>query len=245
MRNRLVVCCENRRKSEPFTQALLLMGIDAEHIDVITPEETHGELPNRAARAAGVVLCGGPDLDPRRYGEEPRADANLCVLPELDLMDWSLLEGAAEGRTPVWAICRGMQTVNVFQGGTLWQDLPSQLDNVLEHQPDAPHDAIAHPIRIVSRSESFAEILESDRTEVNSRHHQAVRQLGRQIQSIAESPDGVVEVVALEREDWWVKGVQWHPENLMHVAEQRQLWAEFLSAANDKARSAGSLPLLD
>ena len=245
MRNRLVVCCENQRKSEPYTQALLLMGIDAESIDVVTPEEPHEELSHRGAEAAGVVLCGGPDLDPRWYGEEPRADANLFVLPELDLMDWNLLEGAEAGRTPVWAICRGMQTFNVFQGGTLWQDLPSQIDNVLEHQPDTPHEAMAHPIRIVSRSESFADILRSDQTEVNSRHHQAVRKLGKQIQGVAESPDGVVEVVALDGEDWWVKGVQWHPENLMHVAEQRQLWAEFLSAANDKATAEGARLLPD
>lgn len=240
MRNRLVVCCESQRKSEPYTEALLLMGIDAESIDVVTPEEPHEELSKRGAQAAGVVLCGGPDLDPRWYGEEPRADANLSVLPELDLMDWNLLEGAADGRTPVWAICRGMQTFNVFQGGTLWQDLPSQFDDVLEHRPDAPHDSMAHAIKVVSRSESFAEILESESTEVNSRHHQAVRKLGKQVRRIAESPDGVVEVVALERMDWWVKGVQWHPENLMHLAEQRRLWSEFIAAANDKATATGA-----
>ena len=244
-RSRLVVCCENRRKSEPYTQALVLMGIDVEDIELVTPEEPQEELSNRAAAAAGVVLCGGPDLDPRWYGEEPRSDASLSVHPELDLLDWRLLEGAAEGRTPVWAICRGMQTFNVFQGGTLWQDLPSQVDDVLEHRPDAPHDSMAHPIRVISRRETFAEILASDRTEVNSRHHQAVRHLGKQIEPIAESPDGVVEVVALDRDDWWVKGVQWHPENLMHVAEQRLLWAEFLSAANEKAKEVGATPLLD
>lgn len=239
MRDRLVVCCESQRKSEPYLQALLLMGIDAERIELVTPEGERTDLNHLGSRAAGLVLCGGPDLDPHWYGEETRSDANLSVLPELDHMDWSLLQGAAEGRTPVWAICRGMQTFNVFQGGTLWQDLPSQCDQALEHRPDAPHDSMAHPIRIVANRESFARILSSEHTEVNSRHHQAVRQLGDRIVRVAESPDGVTEVLVLDRDDWWVKGVQWHPENLMHMAEQRQLWAEFLAAADAKARQNG------
>ena len=242
MRDRLVVCCENRQKSEPYSQALVLMGIAVEKIQLVTPEESPQGLDHLAAAAAGVVLCGGPDLDPQRYGEEPRSDANLSVLPELDRLDWTLLEGAAEGKTPVWAICRGMQTFNVFQGGTLWQDLPSQRQNSLEHRPDAPHESMAHAIRIVARQESFAEILDGEQTEVNSRHHQAVRRLGKQIVPVAESPDGVIEVLALDRQDWWVKGVQWHPENLMHLEEQRRLWAEFLSAANEKAEAAGTPP---
>jgi putative glutamine amidotransferase len=244
LRDRIVVCCENRRKSGPYTEALLLMGVDVENILLLTPEETPENVVNLGAGAAGVVLCGGPDLDPQRYGEQPRTDANLSVLPALDLMDWNLLQGAAEGRTPVWAICRGMQTFNVFQGGTLWQDLPTQLEAVLEHQPNAPHESLAHPIRVVSHRQSFARILEGDRIQVNSRHHQAVRQLGKQIERVAESPDGVVEVLALDRADWWVKGVQWHPENLMHIPEQRLLWAEFLAAANAKAEKAGTARLL-
>lgn len=245
MRDRLVVCCENRRKSEPYVEALLLMGIDAEKIQLVTAEEPQGGLSTVGADAAGVVLCGGPDLDPQFYGEELRPDASLSILPELDLMDWTLLEGAEEGRTPVWAICRGMQTFNVFQGGTLWQDLPTQVGYALEHRPDSPHEAFAHPIRVLTRQESFAELLDDELTEVNSRHHQAVRHLGRQIVRIAESPDGVLEVLALDRQDWWVKGVQWHPENLMHVSVQRLLWAEFLTAADHKAKSSGAGSLLD
>ena len=104
MRDRIVVCCENRRKSGPYTEALLLMGVDVENILLLTPEETPENVVNLGAGAAGVVLCGGPDLDPQRYGEQPRTDANLSVLPALDLMDWNLLQGAAEGRTPVWPI---------------------------------------------------------------------------------------------------------------------------------------------
>jgi putative glutamine amidotransferase len=243
LRDRLVVCCESQRKAEPYLKSLLLMGIDAEKIHLATPEEPDQNLSSVAAEAAGVVLCGGPDLDPRWYGELARSDAKLSILPDLDQMDWTLLEGTREGRTPVWAICRGMQTFNVFQGGTLWQDLPSQVQGVLEHQPEGPDDSMAHPIRLLARQETFAEILGVETTEVNSRHHQAVRTLGRQIIRVAESPDGVLEVLALDRQDWWVKGVQWHPENLMHLQVQRRLWSEFLDAADAKAHNSGTGPL--
>ena len=160
-------------------------------------------------------------------------------------MDWSLLEGAEEGRTPVWAICRGMQTFNVFQGGTLWQDLPSQVQGALEHRPDGPHDSLAHTIEILDRQEVFADLLDDEPTEVNSRHHQAVKDLGRDLVQVAASPDGVLEVLALGRSDWWAKGVQWHPENLVHLPVQRRLWLEFLASADAKARAAGAAPLLE
>lgn len=226
-------------------EALLLLGIDTEKIQVVTADDPDRDLSSLGASAAGVVLCGGPDLDPGWYGEEGLADAHLSILPELDLMDWTLLEGAEEGRTPVWAICRGMQTFNVFQGGTLWQDLPLQVEGVLEHSPDGPHDSMAHSIRILTRQEAFAAVMDNPSAEVNSRHHQAVRDLGRELVRVAESPDGVLEVLALDRQDWWVKGVQWHPENLMHLAVQRRLWSEFLGAADAKARASGAGPLID
>ena len=151
-------------------------------------------------------------------------------MPELDKLDLELLEGAANGMTPVWAICRGMQIVNVFQGGSLWQDLPTQFNGVIDHSPEVPHDAVVHAIEAVSESDSFADFLSSKDLQVNSRHHQAVKDLGENVQVLAKSPDGVVEVLALESETWWVKGVQWHPENLMDLEIQRALWNEFLEA---------------
>ena len=227
----VVVCCENRSKSEPYLEALSALGVAEESLVLVTPEGTPGDLEALAAGSAGVVLCGGPDLNPRWYGEQPKADANLSILPALDEMDWALLEGAKTARTPVWAICRGMQIFNVFQGGSLWQDLPSQLDNVLEHSPDASYDTLAHPIHVTDPGDSFSELLAAEETRVNSRHHQAVRDLGRQVRPLAESPDGVVEVMVYEDTAWWVKGVQWHPENLMHIPLQRQLWSEFLEVS--------------
>ena len=244
MRDPLVVCCENRRKSEPYTEALLMMGVDPERLYLVTPEEPQAELTELGAQAAGIVLCGGPDLGPEWYGEQPRDDAQLSILPELDRMDWQLLEGAETGRRPVWAICRGMQTFNVFQGGTLWQDLPTPLPHGIEHRPPGPDDALAHEIRVTDPDDTFAELLADEPVEVNSRHHQAIRELGRQVRPLAESADGVIEVMALDRQDWWVKGVQWHPENLMHLSLQRRLWHEFLTTVDRTATTHGAAPVV-
>jgi putative glutamine amidotransferase len=239
VRDPIVVCCESRRKAEPYVRALTLAGVTEEVIRLLTPEAPQRDLAPIAAGAAGLVLCGGPDLEPRWYGEEPRQDANLSVVPELDRMDWELLTGARQGRTPVWAICRGMQVVNAFQGGTLWQDLPSQVPGALDHAPGGPHEAMAHPVRVNGVRDRFGELLGRNGIQVNSRHHQAVRELGRELLAVADSPDGILEVLGLEGRDWWVRGVQWHPENLMHIETQRLLWAEFLRAARRKTSARG------
>lgn len=242
MSRHIAVCCESREKAGPYLAALVGLGVSEEDLLLITPGDSPDGLAALAARSAGVVLCGGPDLDPRYYGEPPREDARLSIRPELDRLDWELLHGARSGRTPVWAICRGMQIVNVFQGGTLWQDIPSQLDGVLEHDPDGPDDAMAHEVRTVCRRDGFAEVLDGGRIQVNSRHHQAVKGLGKDLSIVGESPDGLAEVLSLDDSDWWVRGVQWHPENLLHVAAQRMLWLQFLERARQRMTSAEARP---
>lgn len=241
MKSQLVVCCESRTKSEPYVESLLLMGVRAEALELLTPESDRGDLQNLSAQAAGLVLCGGPDLATWRYGETPRVDADLSVNEPLDQLDWDLIAGAQQGKTPVWAICRGMQIVNVFQGGTLWQDLPSQMPDGIEHRPDGPDEAMAHTVHVVAKREKFGELLDDQPTAVNSRHHQAVKDLGKDLLMVAESPDGVAEVLVLESGGWWVKGVQWHPENLMHLPLQRQLWEDFLRQAESKMVANGSI----
>ncbi len=227
MNRTILVCCETLEKSAPYVEGLKVSGVAAGRIEVITPDEGNGELAARAAVAAGLVLCGGPDLEPWRYGEKPEPDAKLALVPELDQIELDLLAGAEQGKTPVWAICRGMQTFNVFKGGTLWQDIDTQLEHTLDHQVPEPLDAMAHSVEVVDRDESFGRLLARSGTRVNSRHHQAVKVVGRDLTVVAKSPDGLIEVLILSSTDWWVKGVQWHPENLLHIEVQRLLWAEF------------------
>ena len=234
MSGSILVCCENRKKSVPYVQGLELSGVAADRIQVLTPEERPRELELRAAQAAGLVLCGGPDMEPWRYGEEPEPKAELSLLPELDQMELDLLSGASQGRTPVWAICRGMQTVNVFQGGALWQDIGTQIEDAFNHHVPEPLDAMAHPVEVVHSDESFGRLLARAATRVNSRHHQAVKVVGRDLTVVARSPDSLIEVLVLCSSDWWVKGVQWHPEDLLHIEVQRLMWAEFVEVASEK-----------
>ena len=231
---KILVAVENHDKAVHYVDALKASGLPVEDIRVFVPEgESVEDLRELAAQAAGLVLCGGPDMDPRRYGEEPREDANLSLDLPLDELDWTLLSGADDGKTPVWAICRGMQTVNVYRGGSLWQDIYSQLPTelgreVIGHDIPDPLHAAAHTIEVTTRDNWLAEALDHDRVEVNSRHHQALKELGDGVIKIAESEDGVLEAMSLEDGDWWVHGVQWHPENLVEHPVHRNLWREFI-----------------
>ena len=211
----------------PYVEALCAMGVDHDSIDVHTPADHAAEPQRAAAQAGGLVFCGGPDLEPQRYGEEPLADANLSLMPELDALEFALLEGAEEARTPVWGICRGMQLLNVYLGGTLHQDLALQHPGVDVHHVAKPLDHLAHRIEVKDRSVRIGERLADEEVWVNTRHHQAVARLAPGVRPVASSPDGVLEVMTVDS-DWWIQAVQWHPENLVDLPLQRTLWADFL-----------------
>lgn len=232
----ILLSTSSEEAAAPYVEALKAVGFSAEEIDIVGPER-RAEGSNLAAEAAGVVLAGGADLEPWRYGEEIREDSGVVTVPERDELEWALLDGARSQKVPVWAICRGLQVANVYFGGSLWQDLPSQRPRVVEHSVDLPKDALSHSIAVPTLSSPFAESLGrrlSDRTSdlaVNSRHHQAIKELGRDLRAVAWSPDDLVEAIELspraEGAAWWLRGVQWHPENLIAIPEQLALWRDF------------------
>jgi putative glutamine amidotransferase len=235
----ILVSASTAAKAVTTVAALRRVGVPAERIQVLLPDAAHAAhgtnttdaVRRRAAAAAGVVLSGGPDLDPRLYGEEPLPGGNLCILPERDALDLELLEGARQGRVPVWGICRGMQVLNVFLGGTLWQDLPSQLPEAGEHDLPPPLDALAHEVRVGAPETRTGDILGRQTALVNSRHHQAVRDLAAPLVPVGFAPDGLVEAVELAADDgWWVRAVQWHPEDLVSMPQQRALWDDLVAA---------------
>lgn len=236
----ILIVCENSRKAETYALALTAAGADPERIVVLTPETVDGEPEPLAERAAGVVLCGGPDVEPERYGEDPLPNAGLSLMPELDRLEWRVLAAAREARTPVWAICRGLQVLNVFLEGSLWQDLPLQLPGILNHDVPHPHDALAHEIRVAAVDHPFAERLAVENPRVNTRHHQGVKRLAPELMVLGTSPDGVVEAVGGKHENaaegWWLRGVQWHPENLTALELQRQLFVDFVAAVEERIR---------
>jgi putative glutamine amidotransferase len=210
-----------------YVEALKAVGVPAGEIHVAGPGD---EIPGEVLRGArGLLLCGGVDVEPGRYGEETIPSAGVETLPERDAQEWRLLDAAREGRIPVWGVCRGLQVLNVYLGGSLWQDLPSQRPSAVDHILTEPLDLLAHPVRVVDPAAPLGERLTGDPF-VNSRHHQAVKRLARGLVSVAESPDGLIEAAILEDAGWWVRGVQWHPENLVALPEQRALWVDFVRA---------------
>lgn len=176
---------------------------------LVTPAHSEPALEQLQQVAHGLVLTGGEDIAPRRYGEEPHPKLGAVNEPR-DAMELALLHRALERDMPVLAICRGMQLLNVALGGTLYQDLPSQLGGDLLHEQSAPVNHRWHPARVEEGSR-LAEIFGHTELHINSFHHQGIRTLGTGLEARAWASDGLVE--AVEGASWsWVTGVQWHPE---------------------------------
>jgi putative glutamine amidotransferase len=226
----ILVSTASEEKAQPYVEALRTVGVPEESILVVTPAdaEAAGAL---VSAAAALVLCGGADVEPERYGETILADANVVPVPDRDALEWALLDAARERHLPVWGVCRGFQVLNVYLGGTLWQDLPTQHPTHVNHDVSETPDTLAHTVQVVAPGAPIGERLAREVPRVNSRHHQAVKRVAEGFHPVAFSPDGLVEAAFLDRPDWWVRGVQWHPENLVVLPQQRALWADFVRAA--------------
>ena len=177
---------------------------------------------DRAAAAvldsvAGLVLSGGGDVDPARYGETPHEKIR-SIDTARDATEAALIAEARARRTPVLAICRGIQMLNVALGGTLIQDIPSQCGTDIAHDEEAERSSRTHDIAIEPGSR-IASAMGIDRCSVNSFHHQSVKRVADGMRVTARSPDGVVEGLESIDDDWWVMAVQWHPEEMTRSAE--------------------------
>lgn len=192
-------------KAQPYRQALRDAGLET--VD-LTPATPGAELTG----LSGLVLSGGSDIEPRRYGQ---ADVNARQPdPERDELELRLAREALDAGMPVFAICRGMQLLNIALGGTLHQDIGEAhtLKPPVTHRVDIAPDTRLHSILGAN-------------VEANSRHHQAVDQLAPGLIRTAAAPDGAVEGVEKPGEAF-VLGVQWHPEDL----PDRRLFQAFAAA---------------
>ena len=194
-------------------------------------------------RLDAIVLPGGVDLDPATYGEAAhprlgRVDAARDAV-ELQLARWAI-----EDRKPLLGLCRGIQVINVALGGTLWQDIEAQVPAALKHDywPSAgfDRDYRAHPVEL-SAGSRLRDLLRQDRLQVNSMHHQAIRELSSQLVATAVAPDGVVEGIEGRAPDHFLMGVQWHPEVFEPTDEPtRRLFRELIAAANGYGTSSAA-----
>ncbi len=172
---------------------------------------THDEdiLRRLSAVCEGFLFTGGHDIDPSLYGEQ-RLPQCGAVCRERDKMEQRLLSMAVAMNKPILGICRGIQMLNVFLGGTLYQDLPSQISSEAEHHQKPPYNIPVHGIKIL-RESPLHELLGTNTLRVNSYHHQAVKDLSARLKPMAVSEDGITEAVYMpDRKFVW--GVQWHPE---------------------------------
>ena len=184
----------------------------------------------------GVILPGSDsDVDPRRYGREPHPQLG-SVHPLKDETDLAVLAEVEERAMPLFAICFGVQVLNVSRGGTLVQDIPSQMPKAINHQQGAPRDRHSHAVRLLADSVA-GRLADADSAPVNSQHHQALDDLGRELIATAWTADGIVEAVEDPRGDRFVLGVQWHPELGWEKDEfARALFARFVREAGKFAK---------
>lgn len=184
-------------------------------------------------RVDGILLAGGVDMDPGTFGETPHPRLGR-VDPDRDAVELELARWAIEERKPILGLCRGHQVLNVALGGTLWQDIESQLPDAIKHDyfPNAGYarDYKAHPVAVVPGSRLDAAFRRAA-IEVNSMHHQAVKELAGSLQASGRAPDGLIEAFESGTEHFLV-GVQWHPEMFERSDEgTRELFRQFVAAA--------------
>lgn len=179
----------------------------------------------------GLLLPGSnSDVDPQRYGREPHPQLG-AVHPEKDATDLLALAEADDRAMPLFAICFGLQVLNVSRGGTLIQDIVSQHPEAIKHEQGTPRDRHSHRVRLLEDS-TIGQLAKRETAPVNSHHHQAIETLGRELVATAWAPDGIVEAAEDPRSDRFVVGVQWHPELGWEQDEFSQaLFSRFISEA--------------
>jgi putative glutamine amidotransferase len=218
------------RKIEDYRQAILHSVGDVRIVD-------HSMSVDDALQGLdGLMLTGGDDVAPSRYDEQKHPSV-VPVESELDEFEIALVTAARARNLPILAICRGIQVMNVAFGGTLIQDIPTQVNTGIDHNlavPPHPSFSFAHEIWFEKESllgRLLGERLgDLDSCEVNSRHHQAVKLVAPGFKVTATAPDGVIEAIE-DPAARFCLGVQWHPENFFRTGEFRPLFEGFIEEA--------------
>ena len=228
-----LIAVSSCRKLEDYRQSILHTGGE---VRVIDPSMS---VADALAGIGGLLLTGGGDVEPARYGATPHEKLEE-VDPARDEFEIALITAARSRDLPIFAICRGVQMLNVAAGGTLVQDIPSEVTGALNHSlvvPPHPPYELAHEVW-VEKDSLLAKLMGerlvgSDTCDVNSRHHQAVKTIAPGYRVSATAPDGVIEAIE-DPAARFCLGVQWHPENFWRTGEFRALYEGFLEAASKK-----------
>lgn len=203
-------------------------------IPVVMPlDASEEDLKQLSRELDGFLFTGGPDVHPFLFGEETQAHCGN-VSPDRDQMELSLLPMIMELRKPVLGICRGIQVLNIALGGNIWQDIPSQVTREfpLAHSQPFHYDMPCHTVSLTKGS-LLAQISGSSSIEVNSMHHQAVKDVAAGLIASAYSTDHLIEAVEMPGYPFFI-GVQWHPEYLWEKkTEAFRLFQTFVNACKE------------
>jgi putative glutamine amidotransferase len=200
---------------------------------LIPPVLAEDRIPEYCDLVDAFLFVGGPDINPRRYGQDPHALWNP-INPRREQFDFLLMDAALKTGKPVLAVCLGMQQLSVSRGGTMVQDIPSHVGNSVDHRPKLGGNAIAHEVAIVPGTR-LHRLLGVETLAVNSLHHQACLVPGRGLVVAARAPDGVIEAVELPDHPFAI-GVQWHPEYLTDAAPHLNLFRGLVNEARLNAK---------
>lgn len=216
-----------------YSEALEAFGAIPYHISLIPNQDYISEI---VKNLDGILLPGSDtDVDPLIFGEEPRPNLKKIV-PEKELTDLMVLKEAEKLEKNVLGICFGMQILNVSRGGTLFQDIESDVENCVKHEQGKPLARNSHSIEFEKESLLSRLITNGDgRIRVNSHHHQSVKKVGENLKSTAWAKDGVIEGIEDTRENRFVLGVQWHPELSWKTDSlSRNIFETFILACKEK-----------
>lgn len=241
----LITCRNKQLATRNYVPAIHVAGWH-KPIHLVSPDDPTPNLEG----VAGLLLSGGGDVNPKYWDEEAHPKAQID--DERDAMELDLIKAAWEKGIPILGICRGEQILNVALGGSMVQDIPDHFGcdpSVHQHgTPDTPE--VRHTVSVTHNSRLF-QLLGAASVPVNSRHHQAVKDLAPDLRAVAFHPqtlkDGkpLVEGIEAKDMDRWAIGVQWHPENLMELGNAagsaaRGLFHGFVAAVQDYSYSAAS-----
>lgn len=207
--------------------------IEAGGIPLILPIAPSDVLDEYINLCDGFILSGGEDIDPRFYNESPHPKLGFFYT-ERDESEIYLTKRIIEKKKPVIAICRGFQLVNVVLGGTLYQDIPSQLSEPIQHVQTINRSKSSHTIDIDKNSKLYA-LLNESTIFVNSLHHQGIKKLANGLKAVATSPDGLIEAVELKDDTSPLfLGIQWHPESMSQRDDvMKSLFLELVHASKN------------